>query len=67
MTLQLLNYRIQKGGIACVCLSGSMNVDQREQVIDKLFLPLHFTSMPSALSPVSDTHITGSMALLLLL
>jgi hypothetical protein len=29
---QILEYRLQRGGIPCVKLSGSMNIDQRDKV-----------------------------------
>ena len=31
--LDLINYRVQRGGIACVKLSGSMNLEQRDKAI----------------------------------
>lgn len=31
--LDIINYRVQRGGIACVKLSGSMNLEQRDKAI----------------------------------
>jgi DNA repair protein RAD16 len=31
--LDIINFRAQKGGIGCVKLSGSMNLDQRDKTI----------------------------------